>query len=142
MLHLYDYIKFGSFFALMARNFRIAKKQKQTPFRNCVAPVFRSFCLGSTSLWESYSCWPPLISPAGSVRVSFWQGPNTLGNIMKLRNTPADKDNLTRLKLPPWTYMNMTIFHYNIWDWLFQIGKKFVGIIKSDYTLYIWKIKH
>ena len=27
------------------------------------------FILGPTSLWESYSCWPPLISPAGSVRV-------------------------------------------------------------------------
>ena len=44
--------------------------------------------LGPTSLGESYSCRPPLISPAGSVPVLASGKP--LISWKKLRNTPAD----------------------------------------------------
>ena len=128
MLHLYDYIKFGSFFALMARNFRIAKNKNKLRSeivwrRFFAVSAFMLHFRSNIAVRKLLVLASPYFSSRFCACVSFWQGPNILGNIMKLRNTPADKDNLTRLKRPPWTYMKMTIFHYNIWEWLFQLAR-------------------
>ena len=98
---------------------------------------------GPTSLWESYSCRPPLISPVGSVRVRAsgkalisWEK-SWNWKIRQQTKTIWHFWNAFHEHIRKWQY-----FHYNIWEWLFQLARNSWEIIKRDYTPYIWKIKH
>ena len=95
---------------------------------------------GPTSLWESYSCRPPLISPADSVPVRAYC--KALISHEKSRNWQIRQQtktiwNALHERIWKWQY-----FHYNIWEWLFQLARNLWEIIKRDYTPYIWKIRH
>ena len=99
--------------------------------------------LGPTSLWESYWCWPPLISLAGSVPVRAagkallsW-GKSRNWEIRHQTKTIWHVWNALHERIWKWQY-----FHYNIWEWLFHLARNSWEIIKRDYTPYIWKIKH
>ena len=96
--------------------------------------------LGPTSLWESYSCRPPLISPAGSVPVR--ASSKALISWKKSRNQEIRQQTKTIWQV--WNALHELIwkwqyFHYNIWEWLFQLARNSWEIIKRDYTPYIWK---
>ena len=99
--------------------------------------------LGTTSLWESYSCRPPLISPAGSVpeqasgkALISWEKSRNW-DIRQQTETIWHIWNAVHERIWKWQY-----FHYNIWEWLFRLARNSWEIIKRDYTPYIWKIKH
>ena len=99
--------------------------------------------LGTTSLWESYSCRPPLISPAGSVpeqasgkALISWEKSRNL-EIRQQTETIWHIWNALHERIWKWQY-----FQFNIWEWLFRLARNSWEIIKRDYTLYIWKIKH
>ena len=99
--------------------------------------------LGPTSLWESYSCRPPLISPTGSVPVRAtdkalisWEK-SRKWEIRQQTKTIWHDWNALHERIWKWQY-----FHYDIWEWLFQLARNSWEIIKRDNTPYIWKIKH
>ena len=99
--------------------------------------LFLYAILGPTSLWESYSRIPPLISPAGSV---YMRAPGKA-----LISWEKSWNWETRLKIKtiwhPWNALHEQIwkhqqFHYNIWKWSFQWSRSSWEIIKCDYTPY------
>ena len=96
--------------------------------------------LGPTSLWESYSCRPPLISPASSMPVE--ASGKALISWENSRNWEIRLQTKTIWHV--WNALHERIlkcqyFHYNIWEWLFQLARNSWEIIKRDYTPYIWK---
>ena len=80
--------------------------------------------LGPTSLWESYTCMLPLISPAGFVAV--WASGKALISWEKSWNWEIRQQTKTIWQV--WNALHERIwkwqyFHYNIWEWLVQLAR-------------------
>ena len=92
--------------------------------------------LGPTSLWESYWCRPPLMSPAGPVLV---RAPGKA--IISWEKSWNWETHPHTNPKHPWNALYGHIwkhqqFHYNIWEWSFQWSRSSWEIIKCDYTPY------
>ena len=93
--------------------------------------------LGPSSLWESYWCRPPLMSPAGPVHV---RAPGKA--LISWEKSWIWKTHpQTKTIWHPWNALHEQIwkhqqFHYNIWEWSFQWSRSSWEIIKCDYTPY------
>ena len=91
--------------------------------------------LGPTSLWESYWCRPPLMSPAGHLHVRApGKDPISWGKSCNWETHPQTKTiwhSWNALHEQIWKHQQ---FYYNIWEWSFQWLKSSWEIIKCDYT--------
>ena len=102
----------------------LSKLRSEIVWHRFFAVLLSYVFLGPTLLWESYSCIPPLISPAGSVALR--ASDKAMISWEKSRNWETCHQTKTIWHV--WTALHELIwkwqyFHYNIWEWLFQLAR-------------------